>query len=256
MSLKIFSVILYINLLIPINAQQTDATANIHLLNIDEFRKIDDIKAAGELLIDQEFGWVKISDNNTAKSDTAIILVHGYGSTGYEWITPIYKINNREYDIYFYRYNWNLCPDSVASLLNDSFPGEIYETSKVISIFGHSYGGLVVTQLGTIIGETDQQIEIHTIAAPLAGYDRLNQMCGDVSTFEWASHYSEDNNAIPHFQWRTQHKQDGAFRELTVDPQKVHIPKSTVIELPATMDGQRLGHNWSITWVINKYLNR
>ncbi|MFC1550651.1 esterase/lipase family protein [Candidatus Neomarinimicrobiota bacterium] len=256
MPIKFSLFILYFILLIPVNAQQAEIYATFSTLNIDELRAIDDVKSAGKILIDQELGWIKISDDKITKSDTTVIFVHGYGSTGYEWIMPIFEINNSGYDTYFYRYNWNICPDSVASILHSTIPDEIHDTGKVVLIFGHSFGGLVVTYLGTKLGETDQQIEIHTIAAPLAGYDRLNQMCGNESSiFEWSSYYAEDNEVISHFQWRTQQQQDGAFQELPVDPQKVNIPKSTVIELPATMDGHRLGHNWSITWVIKEYLN-
>jgi len=40
---------------------------------------------------------------------------------------------------------------------------------------------------------------------------------------------------------------------LEIDPQIVQIKGSTVHELPATFrGGKRLGHNWSVTYVIEQ----
>ncbi|MEE9572960.1 MAG: hypothetical protein V3W20_07930, partial [Candidatus Neomarinimicrobiota bacterium] len=59
---------------------------------------------------------------------------------------------------------------------------------------------------------------------------------------------------ITHHQWRTQKQQDGAFRDLDYDPQEINFDNSLIFLLPETINGQRLGHNWSVTWVINNYL--
>ena len=61
----------------------------------------------------------------------------------------------------------------------------------------------------------------------------------------------------PHFQWRTVKDQDGAFRNMPFDPQIVNIDGSTVVNLPPVFEnGQRLGHNWSLKWVFDKYFEK
>ena len=45
---------------------------------------------------------------------------------------------------------------------------------------------------------------------------------------------------------------DGAFRDLSLDPQEVEIENSRVIRLPETYKGNKLGHNWSISWVADE----
>ena len=53
-------------------------------------------------------------------------------------------------------------------------------------------------------------------------------------------------------QWRTIQKLDGAFKDLDYDPQEVEIKNSTVTRLPETYKGNKLGHNWSISWVADE----
>ena len=67
--------------------------------------------------------------------------------------------------------------------------------------------------------------------------------------------YSSWEANISHYQWRTHKHQDGAFRDLDFNPQDINFDNGEIILLPETMNGQRLGHNWSITWVIDNYLN-
>ena len=53
-------------------------------------------------------------------------------------------------------------------------------------------------------------------------------------------------------QWRTIQELDGAFKDLSYDPQVVEINGSTVTRLPETYKGNKLGHNWSISWVADE----
>jgi hypothetical protein len=39
---------------------------------------------------------------------------------------------------------------------------------------------------------------------------------------------------------------------LDYDPQEVEILKSKVTRLPETYKGNKLGHNWSISWVADE----
>jgi hypothetical protein len=70
----------------------------------------------------------------------------------------------------------------------------------------------------------------------------LNQLCD----FEMLTSIGKN---VQFFEWRTRKELDGAFKDLDVDPQVIHLTGSTVTRLPETYRGKRLGHNWSISWV-------
>ena len=57
------------------------------------------------------------------------------------------------------------------------------------------------------------------------------------------------------FQWRTIKELDGAFNSLDYDPQIIDLKGSTIIRLPETYNGRRLGHNWSLSWVAEEITN-
>lgn len=213
------------------------------------------VKESGKKLINQPYGFTKIIAESAKINDTLIIAVHGYDSRGYEWITSLNQLAEKYNNTYFYRYDWDICPDSVGSDLADSLAILIHSKSNLnkIIVFGHSYGGLVVTYLASNL-EIIIPIEIHTIAAPLAGYPRIMDKCDlQYNDYNILTYPSWETN-ISHRQWRTQKQQDGAFRDLDYDPQDINFDNGKIIVLPETMNGQRLGHNWSITWVINNYL--
>ena len=54
------------------------------------------------------------------------------------------------------------------------------------------------------------------------------------------------------YEWRTIKNLDGAFKNLKEDPQNVEIFGSIVTRLPETCKKNKLGHNWSISWVVDK----
>ena len=94
-------------------------------------------------------------------------------------------------------------------------------------------------------------IEIHSIAGALMPIDRHRKQCPNFNGFE------NYELLYPHFQWRTVKDQDGAFRNMPFDPQIVNIGGSTVVNLPPVFEnGQRLGHNWSLKWVFDKYFEK
>ena len=57
---------------------------------------------------------------------------------------------------------------------------------------------------------------------------------------------------IKFYQWRTIKELDGAFKDLDYDPQVLEIENSIVTRLPETYKGNKLGHNWSISWVADE----
>jgi len=215
----------------------------------------DVVKESGKKLINQTFGFTKIISDSAKIDDTLIIAVHGYDSRGYEWVTSLNKLAENYNNTYFYRYDWDICPDSVSRNLADSLAILIRSNPHIndVIIFGHSYGGLVVTYLASNL-DVEIPIEIHTIAAPLAGYPRIMDNCdlrySDINKLD----YPIWDANIAHYQWRTQKHQDGAFREIEFDPQNINLNNSKITLLPETMNGERLGHNWSVTWVIDNFL--
>ena len=100
----------------------------------------------------------------------------------------------------------------------------------------------------------DIPVEINTIAGPLAGYPRIMDKCELEYNKENILVYPTWETNVSHTQWRTQQQQDGAFRDLKYNPQETNFDNSEIILLPETMNGKRLGYNWSITWVINNLL--
>ena len=213
------------------------------------------VKESGKKLINQPYGFTQIIGDSAKIDDTLIIAVHGYESRGYEWVTSITSLADKHNNTYFYRYDWNICPEITARSLADSIK-ELFDTIQHINkiiIFGHSYGGLVVTYLASNL-DLNIPIEINTIAAPLAGYPRIMDKCNLDYDENDKLLYPLWEDYISLTQWKTQKHQDGAFRDLDYDPQDINFDNGKIILLPETMNGQRLGHNWSITWVINNYL--
>jgi hypothetical protein len=61
---------------------------------------------------------------------------------------------------------------------------------------------------------------------------------------------------VAFFQWRTQKELDGAFKDLEINPQAINLKGSKVYELPDLYKGNRLGHNWSISFVADELKKR
>ena len=107
-----------------------------------------------------------------------------------------------------------------------------------VRLIGHSYGGVLVAASAER-WQGSVPLEVHAIAAPLAGVgERCPYRTPSMLPPEVAFH-----------EWRTRHQLDGAFRSMPVDPQVIELPGSNVTRLPATYNGRRLGHNWSVSWV-------
>lgn len=216
-------------------------------INFNELVLGDSIKKSGKAIIKHGYGLNKINYSE-ARSDTVFIAVHGYGSTGYEWIYPLKKMAESGIQTYFYRWDWNKCPGTAVEELKyeiDSTFSQM-ETKPHIIFFGHSYGGVVIALLAAQNFEY-LSADFHAVAAPLSGFSRLDQICPDYRGLELL----DFNNLV---QWRTVQAMDGAFRDLEVDPQVIELENSIIVNLPDSVDGHRLGHNWSISWVLDAYL--
>ena len=250
--MKKFSVFIFV--IIFTACQQTGIDSS-NSINVQTLVSVDDVKKAGRQLISLSKGLNKIEVNEQINESSLIITVHGYKSEGYEWINALSAFSKAYSELYFYRYDWNICPDKAGEDLAKSIDSMLIvnENFDNIQIYGHSYGGLLITFAAADL-KTDLDTEIHTIAAPLAGYPRIMDSCTlqyDVNT---TLLYPTWDTNISHYQWRTQKEQDGAFRDLDFDPQVIELPNSNITLLPDSMDGHRLGHNWSVTWVARAIL--
>ena len=72
--------------------------------------KEDDVRKAGKLLQSLPMGLTLLNATNN-QADTVFVAVHGYASEGYEWIKPLQKIMQKGFQLYYYRWDWNMCPD-------------------------------------------------------------------------------------------------------------------------------------------------
>ena len=146
----------------------------------------------------------------------------------------------------FFRWDDDSCPNpsmsSLLSLIKEKFNNN--PNLNNVILLGHSYGGLLAVAFAKA-WDMDVPLQIHSIAAPLKGMGIINSICD----FELPD--IVENNIELH-QWRTIKELDGAFSDLDYDPQVVKILKSKVTRLPETYKGNKLGHNWSISWVADE----
>ena len=203
------------------------------------------VKTLGQRLIDLPYGLNDL-EQSADDSQEIFIAVHGGSSEGYEWIHPIRKIDTKQKHMYFYRWPDNGCfQGSAEELVNEIYNLLNQDNSfKKVILMGHSYGGILVTDV-LKHWNVVTPLEVHVVASPLLGTTMLKTICG-----------YEPIKIIPKnsllFEWRTQHQLDSAFKDLSVDPQQINIKGSLVTVLPDTYKGNRLGHNWSISWVADE----
>jgi pimeloyl-ACP methyl ester carboxylesterase len=203
-----------------------------------------DVKASGALLMKSPEGLHRLDANGPRP--LAVVAVHGGDSEGYEWIYALHELAEKGARVYFYRYDFKVCPDVAARGLGQALHGLLTDASiQKLHVMGHSYGGVVTALMASEYGER-APLEVELIAAPLAGIGSLRQRCAYTGP-----HFRADSRVVVH-QWRTQQALDSAFKDLPVDPQRYDIAGSDVITLPGDYRGHRLGHNWSISAVVDR----
>ena len=199
----------------------------------------------GEYLTDLTFGLHDIEISGSAES-TLLIGIHGSNSEGYEWVYPLKTLNNDTNVVSFFRWDDGSCPDPSIDILLNSIKTRLDQSpnlNKVILI-GHSYGGLLVT-IFSEAWDIDVPLHIHSVAGPLKGMGILSSPCNYQPP-------SSLGTGISLHQWRTIQELDDAFNDLDYDPQVVDIKNSIITRLPKTYKGNKLGHNWSISWVADE----
>lgn len=221
------------------------ASADGFKLGMDEST---DVFVLGEQLMSFDMGLHRLaeqSDSTIDKIDKIVIGVHGWESKGYEWVYPLNELSGPDVATYFFRWDYSKCPiDSGRVLIGHvkKAVSEIGKSIESITLVGHSLGGTLVT---SIASEWDVNVstEFHVVASPLAWIGRGNcdQMLPEKLPL-----------GVTFYQWRTQHQLDNAFKNVPVDPQVVEIPGSPVVTLPDTYKGNRLGHNWSVSYIADR----
>ena len=208
-------------------------------------------KQSGQKLMALPYGIHQLSPAN--KRGPLVILVHGYKSRGYEWVYAAKQLYARG-EVYFYRWNWDQCPQEGAAGLHQALTDLRQRMpQRKVEVLGHSYGGVISAVLATK-ARLGSAINTHIIAAPLAGYKRLEESCQPSIKQLLAPIADRPAKTRPKvIQWKTIHHLDGAFKHLKDDPQQVTWP-DLIHLLPETYKGHRLGHNWSISAVVDQIL--
>ncbi len=203
------------------------------------------VKKLGERLIDLPYGLNSLEPSED-EAQEIFIAVHGGSSQGYEWIYPIKKIDTKHKHMHFYRWPDNGCFQTPAEELINEINNLLSQNNslKKVTLLGHSYGGILVTYVLKHLNVATP-LEVHVVASPLLGTTMLKSIC-DYEPVELLP----NNTSL--FEWRTQHQLDSAFKDLPKDPQQINILGSQVTTLPDTYKGNRLGHNWSISWVADE----
>ena len=203
-------------------------------------------------LIERNEGVYPLNGASITDSSFGLLLVHGYypsswPTKGYEWTEAILSLAKLERPVWWFRHNWHECPEKSTIKLNNAIDSIINKNTHLDSlwIIGHSYGGLIVSDLAEKWNHSFL-LSVHAIAAPLSGsYDRVNSCQTKGKPVYTIS------PSVKYTQWKTDHMSDGAFKHLNIDPQDVILKNGVNIELPKTWKKNRLGHNRSIQYVTN-----
>ena len=203
-----------------------------------------------EFLINRDFGFHRIKGIDELDSSFGIISLHGFyhegwSGKGYEWVGPLYNLSKRQVPIWTYRYDWKECPENSVDSLYKHVDQLIKENDYLDSlwIIGHSFGGLI-SSLFSEKWDKDFSIKVHSIAAPLQKLSRTMLGCDTLERIQY-----NIREEVNYFQWRTEHSQDGFFKNLDYDPQEIKIINGKTVLLPKKWNGGSLGHNRSILFV-------
>ena len=204
-------------------------------------------------LIDRPNGLHRMQGYTQTDSSFGIIAVHGHypsawPTKGFEWVVPMKNLARLERPVWWFRHDWFNCPDSSIAYLKSQIDTLIHHNHHLDSLWviGHSLGGLIVSNFAEL-WDNEFPVTVHAIAAPLKGTSRQLDECQSKEKNLYLI-----NKSVRYIQWRTDYKQDGAFKHLEKDPQDVILKNGKYILLPKTWDESRLGHNLSIQWVIDQ----
>ena len=214
---------------------------NLFALDIDDLRisfEEDGAFVTGKILTKLNNG-LHFLEKERDFQNTLLIAIHGRATEGYEWVYPLINLDKKNNRISFYRWNTIGCPNEAIRKISLEID-RLKERYKKIVLVGHSYGGLVVSKILT--DDFNSKVEGHFVAAPLKGNFLIRTFCG----YTPPRKINENNLG---FNWMTIKELDGEFRNLKSDPQLLEIEGVVAKRLPEEYNGNRLGHNWSISWL-------
>ena len=210
-----------------------------------------------EYLINRPNGIHGLKGYTPQDSSKAIVLVHGFypldwPTKGFEWTKTLKNMTKIQYPVWWFRYDWNDCPEQNSRLLAfalDSLKDNI-EGLELVYVIGHSNGGLIVTDLAEK-WNSNLNLSAHSIASGLNHYrDRLKS-CEVQGKEEYV--FGEN---VDYIQWRTSKDVDGIFKNFDYDPQEVKLKNGNFVLLPKEWNGTRLGHNLSIQIVMEELVKK
>jgi len=219
--------------------------------DLDNFNQANALEL-GQDLIKMPYGLHQVNKSDSL-AETLIIGIHGSNSEGYEWVYPLWKLNNDFTEIYFYRWNDEQCANLGNYILINSLAKTLKDNPNIqnIKILAHSYGGLYLLHSLALMEEFLEtqsrplKTEIHFIASLLSPPKLISLGCNMDNNFK-------DTYSMSIYNWKTIQSLDGAFRNYSKDPQNLKTPSSIETRLPSKYNGRKLGHNWSISWVADQ----
>lgn len=227
-------------------AEDPASTATAAPPGLAALAAIADVREAGRHLMAAPLGLHRL-DAHDPEPTTMVVGVHGHESRGYEWRHAMVRMGEAGHQVWWYRWDYDQCPEPMAAELHRALTATLAEHPKVerVQVMAHSYGGVIAMLLAARYDGTPP-LTVDVIASPLAGAKILGDRC------DYAGPQAPAENATLR-QWRTKKELDGAFEKFPFDPQVVDLP-GEVTRLPETYEGHRLGHNWSISWVTDTLL--
>ena len=216
----------------------------LHPNSFDLINSKKNVFESGLVLVQLKNGLHFLEEEEEVQKEL-VIAIHGGGTLGYEWVYPLNQLNSESTRVAFFR--WNpisaTCAHDELRYLK-SFLDNSSSHYEKITILGHSLGGILLARLIEDL-EINKPLEAHIIASPLKGIEPTNSLC------DYQPPMKVSNDVVL-YEWRTQKNLDGVFMALPYDPQIVEIENSNVTRLPEKYKENKLGHNWSISWVVDE----
>ncbi len=207
------------------------------------------------------------------KSDSkmGIIAIHGFYPAywvgiHHEWVQPFNYLVENDINTFFYKYDWNDCPSTVAKDFNKKLNDLIFNNSEIEKweIVGHSMGGTVVL-FSILNAELNESITYNIVATalhmeidkvPMAtriSIEKRFKKCPDnLNSFDEVFSKGFKNELV---QWRNIKEFDSQFKKYDFDPYDKDIKNSKVIQFPDSLNGERVGHTSSLYFSILEIIN-
>ena len=204
-------------------------------------------------------------------SNIGIIAIHGFYPAywvgiHHEWVQPFNYLVENDINTFFYKYDWNNCPSTVAKDFNKKLNNLIFNNSEIEKweVVGHSMGGTVVL-FSILNAELNENITYNIVATalhmeidkvPMAtriSIEKRFKKCPDnLNSFDEVFSKGFKNELV---QWRNIKEFDSQFKKYDFDPYDKDIKNSKVIQFPDSLNGERVGHTSSLYFSILEIIN-